>query len=62
MAVFLVARQNAWAQARRPADGVITNARIYTVNARQPWAEAVAIRGKIVAVGRRDIGHYPEYD
>lgn len=35
------------------ADTVIVNARIYTVNPQQPWAEALAIRGeKIVAVGR----------
>ncbi len=35
-----------------PADIVITNARVYTVNAKQPWAQAIAIRGeKIVAVG-----------
>ena len=28
------------------------NARIYTVNAKQPWAEALAIRdGKVLAVG-----------
>jgi predicted amidohydrolase YtcJ len=34
------------------ADTVIVNARIYTVNPQQPWAEALAIRGdKIVAVG-----------
>ncbi|HYM07473.1 MAG TPA: amidohydrolase [Terriglobales bacterium] len=34
------------------ADTVIINARIYTVNTRQPWAEALAIRGdKVVAVG-----------
>jgi predicted amidohydrolase YtcJ len=33
---------------------ILTNARIYTVNARQPWAEALAIRGgKIVAVGTK---------
>jgi len=38
-------------------DAVIVNARIYTVNPQQPWAEALAIRGeKIVAVGStRDI-------
>ncbi len=35
-----------------PADVVVVNARIYTVNPQQPWAEALAIRGdKIVAVG-----------
>jgi len=36
-----------------PADLVLFNARIYTVNPQQQWAEALAIRGeKIVAVGR----------
>src|ERR1041384_7431652 len=40
------------AQAAQPADAVLVHARIYTVNARQPWAEALAIRGgNIVAVG-----------
>src|SRR5450755_1003236 len=35
-------------------DLIITNARIYTVNPHQPWAEAIAITGdKIVAVGER---------
>ncbi len=34
------------------ADTVVVNARIYTVNSQQPWAEALAIRGgKILAVG-----------
>ena len=34
------------------ADEVIIHGKIYTVNSRQPWAEAVAIRdGKIIAVG-----------
>jgi predicted amidohydrolase YtcJ len=38
----------------QPADIIITNARIYTVNPQQKWAEAIAIRGdKIVAVGER---------
>jgi predicted amidohydrolase YtcJ len=38
----------------QPADVIVTNARIYTVNPRQKWAEAIAIRGdKIVAVGER---------
>jgi len=42
------------------ADLVLVNARIYTVNAHQPWAEALAIRdGKILAVGTsRDIARY----
>ncbi len=35
-----------------PADTLILNARIYTVNPAQPWAEAIAISGgRIVAVG-----------
>ncbi len=42
----------AWGQAVTMADTVIVNARIYTVNTQQPWAEALAIRGdKVVAVG-----------
>ena len=37
------------------ADSVYTNGRIYTVNAAQPWAEAVAIKdGKFLAVGSAD--------
>jgi predicted amidohydrolase YtcJ len=36
----------------QPADLIVTNARIYTMNPQKKWAEAVAIRGeKIVAVG-----------
>jgi predicted amidohydrolase YtcJ len=38
----------------QPADVIVTNARIYTVNPQQKWAEAIAVRGdKIVAVGER---------
>ena len=34
------------------ADTIIVHARVYTVNPKQPWAEAVAIRGeRILAVG-----------
>jgi len=42
------------------ADVVLIHARIYTVNVRQPWAEALAIRdGKILAVGTdSEIDHY----
>lgn len=36
----------------QPADTVVLHGKIYTVNAKQPWAQAVAIRtGKIVVVG-----------
>jgi predicted amidohydrolase YtcJ len=46
--------------AETPADTIITNARIYTVNPQQKWAEAIAIRGEqIVAVGdAKQIGAY----
>jgi predicted amidohydrolase YtcJ len=42
------------------ADVILIHARIYTVNASQPWAEALAIRnGKILAAGKDDeISHY----
>ena len=34
------------------ADTIITNAKVYTVNAQQPWAEAVAVQGeRILFVG-----------
>src|SRR4030042_2524335 len=37
---------------RPAADTIITNAMVYTVNAQQPWAEAVAIQGeRILLVG-----------
>ena len=36
----------------QPADYVFTNGKVYTMNEKQPWAEAVAIKGKkIVYVG-----------
>jgi hypothetical protein len=35
-----------------PADVILVNGRVYTVDAARPWAEAVAIRGsRIVAIG-----------
>ena len=35
-----------------PADTIVLHGRVYTENAKQPWAQAVAVRGaKIVAVG-----------
>ena len=38
----------------QPADLIVTNARVYTVNPQQAWAEAIAVRGdKIIAVGER---------
>ena len=39
---------------------MVTHAKVYTVNTRQAWAEAIAIRGdKIVAVGEaKDIERY----
>jgi predicted amidohydrolase YtcJ len=47
--VALCASDNA---ATAPADKIVLHGRVYTVNEKHPWAEAVAIRGdKIVAVG-----------
>src|SRR5581483_4142010 len=45
---------------RPAADTVIKNARIYTVDAAQPWAEAVAVQGdRIIGVGsNREIQPY----
>ncbi|HLB88349.1 MAG TPA: amidohydrolase [Terriglobales bacterium] len=47
-------------QASTVADTVVTNARIYTVNSKQPWAEALAISGdRILAVGSaKDVAPY----
>src|SRR5947209_5171704 len=37
---------------KKAADTIVLHARIYTVNEKQPWAQALAIRdAKIVAVG-----------
>ena len=59
---FLCLVATAFAQADNPdrVDTILTNARIYTVNSRQPWAEALAIRGgKIIAVGSaKDMAPY----
>src|SRR5450432_881761 len=36
----------------QPADAILIHGKVYTVDAKQPWAQAVAIRGeKIIAVG-----------
>jgi hypothetical protein len=50
LAILLLAASTARAQAA--ADLVLVNARVYTLDAGRPWAEAVAIAGdRIVAVG-----------
>ncbi len=52
MALFMGISMTMSAKAVEPADRVVTNARIYTVNPEQPWAEAMAIDGSdIVYVG-----------
>jgi len=52
VAVIAAPGAPAAANAARPADTILTNAHIYTVNSAQPWASAVAIRGgRIVYVG-----------
>jgi hypothetical protein len=47
-------------QQMAPADTVLTHARIYTVNPKEPWAQAMAVRaGKIIAVGsNKEIAAY----
>ena len=50
--ILILASLCAWTQTAQPADTLIVNAHVYTVNAKLPWAEAVAVRdGKIIAVG-----------
>ena len=45
--------RDASGQSPRPADVIIRHAKVYTVDAKQPWAQAVAMsNGRIVAVGR----------
>jgi predicted amidohydrolase YtcJ len=40
------------AQSSPTADVIVVNARVYTVNPQQPWAEAIAVRGDhVLAVG-----------
>ena len=45
---------------KAPADTILLHGRIYTVNAKHPWAQALAIRdGKLVAVGSdKEIARY----
>ena len=46
------AAQNAQDATPHAADTILVNGKVYTVNARQPWAHAVAIRdGKVFSVG-----------
>jgi len=58
--VVLVLASAGLAQAQSHAEVVLVNARIYTVNTKQPWAEALAIHaGKILAVGsEKDIAAF----
>ena len=58
--VTVVAASLAGCRSLPPADLVLLNARVYTVDAAQPWAEAVAVTGdRIVAVGATaDIRRY----
>src|SRR5260370_13701476 len=54
LSLFLLLASRAGAQGLivEPADIIVIHGRIYTGNARQPWAQALATRGdKIVAIG-----------
>ena len=49
---FGVSAQNAQDAKLRAADTILINGKVYTENATQSWAQAVAVRGeKIIAVG-----------
>jgi len=51
-ALCCLVANSATGQTIASADEIVVHGRIYTVNEKQPWAEALAIRGeKIVAVG-----------
>ena len=50
--VLLLAAVGSTLAAAEPADFVLTGGKVYTVNEKQPWAEAVAVDGnKVVYVG-----------
>jgi predicted amidohydrolase YtcJ len=52
MLLLAAAANPAAAESSQPADVILVNARIYTVNRQQAWADAMAVRGdKILAVG-----------
>lgn len=60
IALSLVLSGGLAAQTASTAELVVVNAKIYTVNPKQPWAQALAIReGKIIAIGsEKDIARY----
>src|SRR3546814_5839254 len=64
LALSITVAAPALAAPQAGADMILTNARVYTVEARQPWAEAVAIEdGRIVAVGSAaDVGKLRDAD
>ena len=50
--ILIIIAQTPAANATDTADYVYTNAKVYTVDETQPWAEAVTVQGnKIVYVG-----------
>jgi len=52
LAVFCASACNQHQSTPAPADSVLINARIYTVNSEEPWAQAMAVSAeKIIAVG-----------
>ena len=54
LTLFATFSRIAFAASAEKATVIVTNARAYTVNAKQPWAEAIAIDGdKILAVGSK---------
>src|SRR3546814_15021065 len=64
LALSITVAAPALAAPQAGADMIPTNARVYTVEARQPWAEAVALDdGRHVAVGSAaDVGKLRDAD
>src|SRR5688500_16212874 len=55
LAVALMGRATAVAQQAQPADLIVTNAKVHTVDESRPQANAFAVKdGKFVAVGSND--------
>lgn len=53
LVLILITLNSLFAQAETAADLILFNGKVYTVNDKQPWAEAVAIKDdEIIAVGK----------
>ena len=54
MFLLVACAMSAAAESSQPADLILVNAHVYTVNPQQEWADAIAVRGdKIIAIGEK---------